>query len=133
MKTCVLLLGLALPVGLAQARGPLASPLAAGGRLGPAALAADTTAEKMLAIQRRSGGWPKAVSEVQVDYRCSLGAADLAAARRGASQSDATIDNDVHHPRNHLPGRRLRAHPKLSLSLGRPRDYPRWQQPWATK
>ena len=98
MKTCVLLLSLALPAarGLALApAGVLASPLAAGERQGPAAAATDTTAEKMLAFQRSSGGWPKAVNEVKVDYRHSMSAADLAAARRGASQPDATIDNDA--------------------------------------
>jgi PelA/Pel-15E family pectate lyase len=57
--------------------------------------AQDTTAEKMLAFQRSNGGWPKAVNEVKVDYRHPMSAADLAAAHRGASQEDATIDNNA--------------------------------------
>ncbi|RZK24120.1 MAG: pectate lyase [Hymenobacter sp.] len=77
-----------------------ASPTSALGR--PALVAAasataqqDTTAEKMLAFQRSSGGWPKAVSEVKVDYRHPMSAADLQTARRDARREDATIDNNA--------------------------------------
>ena len=55
----------------------------------------DTTAEKMLAFQRSVGGWPKAVNEVKVDYRHSMGAAELQAARRDVGAADATIDNNA--------------------------------------
>ena len=62
----------------------------------PAAPAAqDSTAEKMLAFQRRNGGWPKAVNEVKVDYRLHLSAAELQSARRDADATDATIDNNA--------------------------------------
>jgi PelA/Pel-15E family pectate lyase len=91
---------LSLGLGLAAA-----APVAALGRpasqvpvppaTAPLAAAQDTTAEKMLAFQRSSGGWPKAVNEVKVDYRHPMSAADLAAARRDASQEDATIDNNA--------------------------------------
>lgn len=60
-----------------------------------AAVAQDTTAEKMLAFQRSNGGWPKAVNEVKVDYRHPMSAADLKAARRDAGALDATIDNNA--------------------------------------
>jgi len=96
MKICALLLTLGLTAGLAHGHGRPASrvqlpPPAAS----PTQAAQDTTAEKMLAFQRRDGGWPKAVNEVKVDYRHRMGPADLAAARQGASQEDATIDNNA--------------------------------------
>ncbi|GAA4507026.1 pectate lyase [Hymenobacter ginsengisoli] len=95
MNICALLLGLGLTAGLAHSHGRPASRV----QLPPApagpAAALDTTAEKMLAFQRSNGGWPKAVNEVKVDYRHLMSAADLATARRGASQEDATIDNNA--------------------------------------
>jgi PelA/Pel-15E family pectate lyase len=93
MKSYFLLLGLGLTTGLAS--GHPASRMRV--PLVPAHVttAQDTTAEKMLAFQRSNGGWPKAVSEVKVDYRHRMSATDLAAARQGASQEDATIDNNA--------------------------------------
>jgi len=96
MKTSFFLLGLGLTTTLALAHcRPVRPAQPPTGATQPAAIAQDTTAEKMLAFQRRSGGWPKAVNEVKVDYRHSLSPADLAAARQGASQEDATIDNNA--------------------------------------
>ena len=81
-------LSAALPAA-ALSRPPAAVPRRA------VAAAQDSTAEKMLAFQRSSGGWPKAVNEVKVDYRHPMSAADLQAARRDASAPDATIDNNA--------------------------------------
>ena len=94
MKTRVILLSLSLTTWLAHGHGRPASQVAVPAAPAPTA-AQDTTAEKMLAFQRRSGGWPKAVNEVKVDYRHTMSPADLATARQGASQEDATIDNNA--------------------------------------
>ncbi|MGI4761740.1 MAG: pectate lyase, partial [Janthinobacterium lividum] len=95
MKICFLLLGLSLATGLAHGHGRPASQVPVPPTPAPLAATQDTTAEKMLAFQRSSGGWPKAVKEVKVDYRPVMSAADLATARQGASQEDATIDNNA--------------------------------------
>jgi PelA/Pel-15E family pectate lyase len=95
MKNYSLLLSLCVAASLAQAHGRPASQVLVPTAAPQAAAAQDTTAEKMLAFQRSNGGWPKAVHEVKVDYRHPMGAADLAAARREASQQDATIDNNA--------------------------------------
>jgi len=81
-------LSAALPAA-ALSRPPVAVPPLA------TAVSQDTTAEKMLAFQRSNGGWPKAVNEVKVDYRHRMSAADLAATRRDAGATDATIDNNA--------------------------------------
>jgi PelA/Pel-15E family pectate lyase len=95
MKICVFLLGLGLTSTLVLANCRPARPVRLPASLAQPTAAQDTTAEKMLAFQRSNGGWPKAVNEVKVDYRHRMSAADLAAARRGASQEDATIDNNA--------------------------------------
>ncbi|MDO7886674.1 pectate lyase [Hymenobacter cheonanensis] len=95
MKICLLLLTLSLAAGLAHGHGRPASRVPVPPLAAQPAAAQDTTAEKMLAFQRSGGGWPKAVNEVKVDYRHRMNDADLAAARRGAGQEDATIDNNA--------------------------------------
>jgi hypothetical protein len=85
----------ALGLAAAQSAAALSRPPAVVPRPVAAAVAQDTTAEKMLAFQRSNGGWPKAVNEVKVDYRHLMSAADLAAARRDAGATDATIDNNA--------------------------------------
>ena len=95
MKICFFLLGLGLTTGLAHGHGRPASRVQVPPVAAQPAATQDTTAEKMLAFQRSNGGWPKAVNEVKVDYRHLMNAADLAAARRQASQEDATIDNNA--------------------------------------
>ncbi|WP_286130516.1 pectate lyase [Solirubrum puertoriconensis] len=57
--------------------------------------ATDTTAERMLIYQRTIGGWPKAISEVKVDYKKALTEAEKAAVAAGAARNDATIDNNA--------------------------------------
>ncbi|MVN75146.1 pectate lyase [Hymenobacter sp. HMF4947] len=91
MKYPLLLAALSLAVPGAHALGRPAARVA----LPPSAVAQDTTAEKMLAFQRSSGGWPKAVNEVKVDYRHRMSASDLQAARHDAGQQDGTIDNNA--------------------------------------
>jgi PelA/Pel-15E family pectate lyase len=49
----------------------------------------------MLVYQRRSGGWPKAVQEVKVDYAHPLPAALRAATLADRNREDATIDNNA--------------------------------------
>ncbi len=84
-------------LGLLAARpaAALSHPPAVVSRPEAVAAAQDSTAEKMLAFQRSNGGWPKAVNEVKVDYRHPMSATDLAAARRDAGATDATIDNNA--------------------------------------
>lgn len=50
-------------------------------------------AKNMLAYQRSSGGWPKHINNVKVDYTRKLSAGDEAAVKDDASRNDATIDN----------------------------------------
>jgi PelA/Pel-15E family pectate lyase len=95
MKSYFLLLGLGLTTTLALAHCRSVSRVQLPAGTTQPTASQDTTAEKMLAFQRSNGGWPKAVNEVKVDYRHPMSAADLAAARRGASQEDATIDNNA--------------------------------------
>jgi len=84
----------ALGLAAAQSAGAFSRPPVAVPRL-VTAVAQDTTAEKMLAFQRSVGGWPKMVNNVKVDYGHRMSAADLAAARRDAGATDATIDNNA--------------------------------------
>jgi PelA/Pel-15E family pectate lyase len=85
----------ALSLNAASPAAALSRPPVAVPRPVAVAAAQDTTAEKMLAFQRSNGGWPKAVNEVKVDYRHAMSEADLKAARRDASATDATIDNNA--------------------------------------
>jgi PelA/Pel-15E family pectate lyase len=53
----------------------------------------DSVAENMLVYQRAIGGWPKAISEVVVDYTKPLTAAEKKMIRADSMHTDATIDN----------------------------------------
>lgn len=94
MKHTLLIAALSL-AACAQPAAALSRPPAVVSRPAAIATTQDSTAEKMLAFQRSNGGWPKAVNEVKVDYRHPMSAADLAATRRDASATDATIDNNA--------------------------------------
>lgn len=50
-------------------------------------------AQNMLVHQRNTGGWPKHVNDVKVDYTKALSAAQLAGVKDDAFRNDATIDN----------------------------------------
>jgi PelA/Pel-15E family pectate lyase len=53
----------------------------------------DSVAENMLVYQRAIGGWPKAISEVVVNYTKPLTASEKKMIRADSLRSDATIDN----------------------------------------
>ncbi|MBC8053016.1 MAG: pectate lyase [Sphingobacteriaceae bacterium] len=50
-------------------------------------------ADNMLICQRSSGGWPKAIGSVKLDYKKKLSTSEIAAIRDDFSRNDATIDN----------------------------------------
>ena len=55
----------------------------------------DAVADNMLLYQRSTGGWPKAISEVKVDYTKALSEGAKAGLIDGKNRNDATIDNNA--------------------------------------
>lgn len=55
----------------------------------------DTIADRMLLYQRESGGWPKAVNNIKVDYSNAPDSLQCRYLRDTRSREDATIDNEA--------------------------------------
>ena len=53
----------------------------------------ELVAANMLIYQRNSGGWPKHINNVKLDYTKQLSSADEAAVKDDSFRNDATIDN----------------------------------------